>query len=99
MEYGIWNVVEPIDNICVAIGEKLLIYISKFDTECDNVCVENSKGNTYEYSFSGKIIETNRSENNYLELITTPVNYTELIEIISSKETAKRALKPWWKFW
>lgn len=97
--YGIWNVLEPLDKISAANGEKLLIYISKFDKEYDNVIVENSKGDTYQYSFSGRIKETNRRENNYLELITIPENYTEHIEIVPTKEVTNRELKPWWKLW
>jgi hypothetical protein len=97
--YGIWNVVEPNHSIDSRTGEKLLIYVSQFDTEYDNVIIENSSGKVFKYSFSGKVSEEKKRELDYQDLIALPENYTEVITIVPTKEMFKYEVKPWWKFW
>lgn len=97
--YGIWNVVEPKRSFDARTGEKILVYVSNFDTAHDNVNIENAKGKVFKYSFSGKYTEEKRRELNYQKLIVIPDNYTEIITIVPEKEISKYEIKPWWKFW
>lgn len=97
--YGVWHIEEPIEKIEGKTGDILLVYVSKYDDQFDNVSVANSNGKVYLYSFTGKIIEEDKIELRYSEFIDKPNNAEFYIEIKPGTVAKEMEVKPWWKFW
>lgn len=97
--YGVWHIEEPIEKIEGKTGDRLLVYVSKYDDQFDNVSVANSSGKVYLYSFTGKIIEDDKIELRYSEFIDKPNKAEFYVEIKPEIVAKEMEVKPWWKFW
>ena len=85
-------------------GEILQFYVSKNDTEYDNVSIVNSNNQGYLFDFGGKTKSLEYSEEKYHLSGIDRTRYS-LLKVISpsstplSTKSIDGSSKPWWKFW
>ena len=85
-------------------GEILQFYVSKNDTEYDNVSIVNSNNRGYLFDFGGKMKTLEYSEEKYHLSGIDRTGYS-LLKVISpsstplSTKSIDGSSKPWWKFW
>lgn len=80
-------------------GEWLMVYVSAFDQDHDNVHFANDAEQHYAYSFVGRVkrLETNEVKYNVQRFDSARYNY--LAELYPSNKPLETLDKPWWKFW
>ena len=77
------------------IGDWIMVYISRNDTEYDNVNLVNYKNENYLFDFRGSIKKLNNIEEIFKLIPYDKNNYHHVIDIIPKNKDKK----PWWKFW
>lgn len=100
---GFYQIKEVNATIDFKSGEWLQLYVSKNDTEYDNVSIVNADNKEFLYDFGGKIKNLGFTEERY-HLPSIDKNEYSLITVInpsasSSTNSSQEHAKPWWKFW
>ncbi len=85
-------------------GESLQLYVSKNDTEYDNVSIVNAKNQGYLFDFGGKTKRLEYPDEKYHLSGIDRTSYS-LLKVInpssamSKPKSTEGSSKPWWKFW
>ncbi|MCR8666241.1 hypothetical protein NO995_00965 [Aestuariibaculum sp. M13] len=80
-------------------GDWIMVYVSKHDTEYDNVSLVNIRNENFLYDFGGKVKKLGSQEELFNLIPFDKNDYHHLIDIIPSKTIETMEQKPWWKFW
>ncbi len=73
------------------------VYVSEIDEERDNVNAVTQNGQTFYYSFGGRVSDLAENEQAFEVPDVDLENFHHLIDVIPAPEHTKN--KPWWKIW
>lgn len=85
IEYEVKGNIKPTNVDSILNNQKLLVYISKSDTEFDNVYAVNEENKTYKIDFAGKITEISFIEK-YSEIIEKEKPISQIIKFNPEKK-------------
>lgn len=99
---GFYQVNNISDNLEFKTKKWVQLFMTKNDTDADEVSIVNEIGDNYNFNFGGGVKKLNKRLQDY-NFIDLDLNQYYFITEVNPNEKNKKSIKlvsnPWWKFW